>query len=156
MNFSNSPISPTQQQNEETAKQNQSLLGKVVLLIGNDTAVLQTLITQLAQKGADIALICRKLPSETVQRVKESVEALERRFLFIETSKTSANTFEPMLQTVTAGLGPFDVLIDLSAQKTETVATLQQTQDRSIANAFQPNWRFMQAAYKGIAHAEPG
>ena len=60
------------------------LLGKVVLVIGYDTAVMQNLVRQLAQKGADIALFCWHLSAETARKLERIAQAYGRRLLVIE------------------------------------------------------------------------
>jgi len=129
----------------KTTTNSNHLLGKVVLLVGNDTAVLQTLITQLARKGADIALVCRKLPRETVRRVRQSVESLGQRFLFIEESTSHPIPPNHLIQTVVTNLGNLDIFIDLSAQK-KTVK-----KNGNGASQRKPNWHYAQAVLKELA-----
>lgn len=92
-----------------------TLRGKVVLLVGEDTAVMQALVTPLADKGADIALISHEEPSEVMHSVKESVESSGRRFLFLEQEDNSSETTSNLVQSVIAALGQLDIFIDLSA-----------------------------------------
>jgi hypothetical protein len=120
------------------------LMGKVVLLIGNDTAVLHTLIRQLAYKGADIALLCRSLSLKSVGVVKHGVESLGRRFLFIEETKSHPITANNLVQTVVSGLGNLDVFIDLSAQNEQLL------ENKPIAAEGKPNWQLVQAVIKEI------
>ncbi|MCL4262036.1 MAG: hypothetical protein KJ069_02425 [Anaerolineae bacterium] len=119
------------------------LIGKVVLLIGNDTAVLQTLITHLAQKGADIVLVCQHWSVETIRRVKESVESLGRRFLFIENTERKQVSADLLVQNVVSSLGHLDIFIDLSAQKRGL--------NQNGKDYGQPNWQLAQAALEEIA-----
>lgn len=122
---------------EETS-QRQQLLGKVVLLIGNDTAVLQNLVTQLAQKGADVALLCWQMPLETARKIRESAQSVGRHLLLIEQSKRHEATYKQLMQTVTAELGKFDIFIDLSAQpKREPMAN----GNGHHTTLLQPNWQ---------------
>ena len=77
------------------------LVGKVVLLIGNDTPVLNTLVIQLAQKGADIALFCRRQSTEALQNLKQQVEALGQRFfLFSENGAFDNDEFHSFVTSV--------------------------------------------------------
>ncbi len=134
---------------------NTRLAGKVVLLVGNDTAVLQTMILQLAQKGADIALICRQLSTETMRLIGEKVEALGQRFLFIKAKELTQDHAhkvvhaDQLIQTVVAQLGHLDVFIDLSAQKQSTEAN----ETRATSDQPLPSWPLRQAVFKELAHA---
>lgn len=131
----------------KTTTHRNHLLGKVVLLMGNDTAVLQTLITQLAQKGADIALVCRQLPAETVRRVQASVESFGQRFLFIEEVKRQPISANHLVQTVVTGLGNLDVFIDLSAPKRAP------TMHKNMIGRRRPDWQLAQAVLKEITQS---
>jgi hypothetical protein len=125
------------------------LLDKVVLLIGNDTPVLQNLIIQLAQKGADIALICQKLPTDTLNRIRDSMESMGRRFLLIEKSKRQPISPEWLIETVSSQLGHLDIFIDLSAYKQTSSSVPDEPKD----NWFQLHWPLTQAAIQEIAKA---
>ncbi len=126
---------------------NNHLANKVVLLIGNDTAVLQPLITQLAQKGADIALICQQLSAETVRGVHENVKSLGQRFMFLAETADQSISAANTIQTITSGLGHVDVFIDLSAQE-----VVPHNGNRTATEPFQPNWQFTQTVVEEIAH----
>ncbi|HRQ38099.1 MAG TPA: hypothetical protein PLD25_09310 [Chloroflexota bacterium] len=127
------------------------LPGKVVLLVGNDTAVLQILVSQLAQKGADIALLCRRLPMETSHKIKESVQSFGGRFLLLEQGEASEPARAQLIQTVTAKLGNPDIFIDLSAQKGEPLNNENGNSHKPAS--MRPNWQFIGAILKEIAHA---
>lgn len=104
--------------NGEIGSYGRPLMGTVILLIGNDTAVLHTLVTQLAQKGADIALVCRDFPREAARRLKQSVETVGQRFLLINEATYKRISASHLIQLVTSRLGHLDAFIDLSAQQT--------------------------------------
>lgn len=123
------------------------LVGKVVLLIGNDTAVLHTLVTQLAQKGADIVLVCRRLSSETIQRIKQSVESLGRRFLYIVETGQKPLAPDYLVRSAVSILGRIDIFIDLSAQEKETV-----TNNNGLTiTKFRPTWQLRQPVLEQLA-----
>ncbi|MFZ1398072.1 MAG: hypothetical protein WAS33_14305 [Candidatus Promineifilaceae bacterium] len=131
------------------------LIGKVVLVIGNDTAVLQTLIIQLAQKGADIALFCRQLSAEAVRRIQAQVESLGQRFLLL-TEKALlpapdayANPVKSLVDAVVSTLGQLDIFIDLSAQKGPPNLHNRQPEPKTV----QPSWQMRQAIFAELAHA---
>ena len=120
--------------------QNQ-LVGKVVLLVGNDTAFLPKLVTQLAQKGADIALLCWQMPREMARKIKESVQAYGQKILLIDPAEQEGLTSKQLIDTVTMELGHLDVLIDLSAQSR---LTLQKEDPNGMVYPVgfsQPNWQ---------------
>ena len=81
------------------------LLGKVVLLIGNDMAVIQTLVNQLARKGADVAILCWQMPLDIGRKIKESVHFVGRHFLLIEQAERNNSTNNQLIETITAELG---------------------------------------------------
>ncbi len=126
------------------------LVGKVVLLVGNDMTVMQSIIIQLAQKGADVALICQKLPRETLRYVRESVESVGRRLLVIEESERNPTSAERLILTVIWHLGRLDIFIDLSAckRKLSTVESEKEQTKEWVPS----NWSLMQAVLQEIAH----
>jgi hypothetical protein len=129
------------------------LLDKVVLLIGNDTAVLQNMIIQLAQKGADVALICQKMPAETLGRIRDKVESLGRRFLLIEESRQQSVSPKWLIESVSSHLGHLDIFIDLSALKETPSSALTPNENDPSGNWFQLHWPLTQAAIQEIAQA---
>lgn len=126
------------------------LVDKVVLLVGNDMTVMQSIIIQLAQKGADVALICRKLPRETLRYLRESVESVGRRLLVIEESERNSTSAEWLIQTVISHLGRLDIFIDLSAFKRK-LSTVESEKEQT-KEWFPSNWSLMQAALQEIVH----
>jgi hypothetical protein len=126
------------------------LFGKVVLLIGNDTAVLPSLITQLAERGADIALIYQQLSLDTMRLVKENVESLGQRFLFLENPDILEIPTDQFIQSVTSRLDHIDVFIDLSVQNKDQLPMINGNEDPAIGWQ-QPNWTLMHKALQEIA-----
>ena len=138
---------------EETAHRH-SLLGKVVLLIGNDTAVLQSLVTQLARKGADIALLCWRIPLEISQQLKEKVQSFGRRLLLVERASDQSDSVEQLIHTVTSEWGHFDIFIDVSTRKNKKSSS----QNRVEKTETQPNqlptkWQLTQKILEEMIHA---
>ena len=125
--------------------QNQ-LVGKVVLLIGNDTAFLPKLVTQLAQKGADVALLCCQMPLEVARKIKESVQACGQKILFIDRAEQDGVTSRQLIDMVVTELGHLDVFIDLSAQK--RVARQNEAIDPDRYS--QPNWQLNQVVLEQL------
>ena len=97
------------------------LLGKAVLLIGNDTAVIQSLVMQLAQKGADIAVMCWQLPVETARWLYEQVQALGRKLFLMEQAHNQGTPLTELVHRIAAEWGQFDIFIDVSAKPGESV-----------------------------------
>ncbi|MCZ7666724.1 MAG: hypothetical protein M5U34_05580 [Chloroflexi bacterium] len=96
-----------------------------MLLIGNDTSILQNLVSQLAQKGADIALLCWQMPREKAQKIKEIVQATGVRLCLIEQVEYKTSSPGRLIESIVAKMGRLDIFIDLSAQKTEAEDTDQ-------------------------------
>lgn len=93
------------------------LWGKAVLLIGNDTAVLQGLVTQLAQKGADIALLCWRLPSEIGRKLQAQVQSLGRQLLLVQWADRQNASIEQLIHYIVEEWGRLDIFIDVSAKR---------------------------------------
>jgi NAD(P)-dependent dehydrogenase (short-subunit alcohol dehydrogenase family) len=89
------------------------LIGKVVMLVGEDTTLLQGLAEPLARKGADIAVVCPTASPELVRPLRESVESAGQRFY--QVTAETAEQPERIVDTITAELGHLDIFIDLSA-----------------------------------------
>jgi len=145
-----SAASEKNRRREEAASHHNLLLGKVVLLIGNDTAVVQSLAGQLAQKGADVALVCRQLSRETLRLIRESVESVGRRFLLIEDSERKPVPADRVVQTVTSVLGSLDIFIDLSAQTTE--ALFSRRGNGPLLKRLRPDWHLRHVVFEEIIH----
>lgn len=134
-----------------------SLAGKVVLMIGNDSAVLQSLVIQLAQKGADIALVCWQLSKDTVQQIQDKVERLGRRFVCIGKDELvpmddgDGFSVHRLIHLVTVNLGRLDVFIDLSAKKATPPVHIEAVETES--NPLAPNWQLRQAVIEKLVHA---
>jgi hypothetical protein len=125
------------------------LFGKVVLLIGNDTAILPTLVTQLAQKGADIALVFQQLSRDTLRFVKENVELLGQRFMLIENPQNLNAPTEQIIQLVVSRFKRVDVFIDLSAGNSEQPGMIASNHSPAIWR--RSNWPLMLAVVRGFA-----
>ena len=97
-------------------RQTNRLRGKVVLVIGGDGENGRSLITALAQKGADIVLVyADKLPPDTLN-LKELVEDLGQRCLVIAGNPSSRGFAERTMQQIAMTFGRLDIFIDYSAQ----------------------------------------
>lgn len=120
------------------------LLGKVVLLVGDDTAVMQRLITQLVQRGADIALLCWQIPLETARKLQENAKALGRGLLLIEQVEQKITDSRQLIDTVVAELGHPDIFIDLSTKRRLT----------TNGNIYfeKPNWQLTKTVLEEIVY----
>lgn len=107
------------------------LMSKVILLIGNDAGVLQSLAAEFAADGGDIALVSSRLPAEITNDIRDSVQALGGRFLLLDNGGFNA---AGVINKVREELGGMDILIDMSAQKSKK---LEAPEERSVP---QPQW----------------
>lgn len=98
-------------------QRNLPLLGKAVLLIGNDTAVVHRLIKQLVQEGADVALLCGRLPAETAQHLQAQVQASGNHLLLVQQADNESQSLGQLVHHIATRWGPIDFFIDLSARQ---------------------------------------
>lgn len=118
-------------------EQTSRLRGKVALVIGGEGENGHSLITALAQKGADIVLVfADKLPPETLE-LKEQIENLGQRCLVIAGDPSSKGFAERAIQQIITTFGRLDVFIDYSAQNENS---------SSRSRAIFPNLAMMAAA----------
>lgn len=89
------------------------MMKKVVLLIGNDDNVLQSLAEGLARRGCDIALAAQKMPLEIANAIRDSVQALGRRFLYLGALITIQKA-ELAVAEIKRELGGIDFLVDMT------------------------------------------
>ena len=135
------------------------LVGKVVLLIGNDTPVLSTLVIQLAQKGADIALFCRRQSTEALQSLKQQVEALGRHLLIFSEKELvpeqeTMNLADHLIKKITSALGRLDIFIDLtSPQDSILLAAHNNATEGEKSQSEQPDWKMRHAVFAELAQA---
>ncbi len=139
----------------EAPTNRQPLPGKVVLLVGNDTAVMHLLIGQLAQKGADIALLCGHISLETAHKIKERVQSYGRELLLLEQEEGHDASPAHLVQTVITELGQLDFFIDLSAQKSEPPRRFDGNSQMPIQTptSIRPHWQFTTAVLKEISRS---
>ena len=135
--------SPSRIRARKETTHHRKLLGKVVLLKGNDAAVLQSLVSQLALKGADVVLLYWQMPVETVRRIKESAQSIGRHLLLIEQVDKKAIASRQLIETIQTELGRLDIFIDLSAEK--DVSAPKSTGQSNGANL--PGWPITQAQF---------
>jgi NAD(P)-dependent dehydrogenase (short-subunit alcohol dehydrogenase family) len=113
--MSNNPGNGIYRANGNGAFRSNQLGEKVVLLIGQDTDALRSLITQLAEKGAHIALIGHNFSASNSRHLQDLVESAGRRFLFIDDSLKETGNAQEVVSEIIQQLGRLDILIDLSA-----------------------------------------
>ena len=125
------------------------LFGKAVLLIGNDTAVLQNLVMQLAKKGADIALLCWRLPLDVARKMKEYVQAFGQRLVLIERAENQRFSVEQLIHSVINKWGHFDIFIDISSGS----GTKDKTETQDPQTAWLPSkWQLTRTVIEEMAH----
>ena len=125
------------------------LLDKVVLLVGTDTAVLQNLVAKLAQKGANIALLCWQMPQETLHTIKAHVQELGRKLLVIEQAKQQQQTSSQLVETINSELGSLDIFIDLSVEEENKDRSLDSAKEKNTVE-LAPNWHLRQAVLEEL------
>ena len=84
-----------------------SLQGKVAIVTGANTGLGQGMAIALAEAGADLALVGRSAPSETV----EKVEATGRRAHVIMADLDSLDPIDTIVAETKANLGSPDILV---------------------------------------------
>lgn len=92
-----------------------NLMGKVVLLMGNDAEILQPLAVKLAANGGDIALASSQLSVDSADIIRERVEAFGGRFLYVDINDIQES--EAIIRNITEALGGMDIVVDMSAYK---------------------------------------
>lgn len=127
----------------EITPPSKKLLGKVVFLVGNDSQALHTLVNQLAQKGADIALLCWQISWETARTIKENVRGFGREILLIGAEDQNASSSKQLIQAITTELGRLDIFIDLSARKSNELKSKAKSENTQQPDWSQPNWQLI-------------
>lgn len=84
------------------------LSGQVAMVTGGNTGIGQALAIALAQAGADIAVVARRAPDQTLA----AVQALGRRAVWIEASFGTALPEPGLVAQVVATLGRLDILVN--------------------------------------------
>jgi 2-deoxy-D-gluconate 3-dehydrogenase len=95
--------------------------GKVALVSGTSRGLGRRAAVALAEAGADVALLDRSRPDETIARI----EALGRRVLPVQADlvKARPEELEAVVADVVAGLGRLDVLVNNAGTIRRTPAT---------------------------------
>ena len=87
-----------------------TLLGKVCLITGGTKGIGAAAAVLLAKEGADIAIVGRRIDSET-ESVQREIQALGRRCELIQADCGKSDQAIRCVQETTARLGPVDVLV---------------------------------------------
>lgn len=85
-----------------------SLAGKVALVTGANTGIGQAIAVALAEAGADVALVGRSEPGETLERIG----ATGRKSLSIKADLSSTAPVKGVVGRVVAELGRIDILVN--------------------------------------------
>ncbi|MAT98310.1 MAG: hypothetical protein CL608_14290 [Anaerolineaceae bacterium] len=137
----------------EPDRSNQPLFGKVVLLIGNDTAVLQDLVKQLAQKGANVALLCWQMPVEVARKMQEHVQSLGQQLMLIQRAENQRFSVEQLIHNVIDKWGQFDFFIDLSAAGGTAVPTDEAEEKEPQTGWLPPKWQLTRTVLEEMAQS---
>ena len=137
----------------EKAQRKQLLFGKSVLLIGNNTAVLQNLVTQLAKKGADIALLCWQIPLEIARKMKESVRSFGRQLVLIERAEYQRISVEQLIHDLVNRWGHFDIFIDMSTRSDMAGQQIDEAEANDPQAAWPSKWQLTQTVLEKMAQS---
>lgn len=129
-----------------------SLLGKAVLLIGNDTAVLHNLVIKLAQKGADVAVLCWRMPLDITRSLQACIHNLGRQLILIEQAENQRFTIEQLIHKVIIDWGHIDIFIDVSASR-KPVAQDEMAEEDLQTVWLPSKWQLTQAVLEEMAHS---
>ncbi len=132
-------------QDRKKSSPQDNLMSKVVLLIGNDAGLLQSLAVECAAHGSDIALASSRLPSDLGEKIRENVQAFGGRFLLLDKSLIqNIQKAEMLITRVKRELGSLDILIDFSAHQQP------ESEVETGTNGSQPCWWLSQAILQEI------
>lgn len=103
------------QQESDARSESSSLAGKVALIAGKKAETLSAVATQVASKGADVALIyeCEN-DIQTAWDIKEQVESQNVKFALICTDWEDESEVDQIISYTTAVLGKPEIFIDLT------------------------------------------
>lgn len=141
-----------QRRQGEPDRSNQLLFGKVVLLIGNDTAVLQEMVKQLAQKGANIALLCWQMPVEIARKMQEHVQSFGQQLMLIQRAENQRFSVEELIHNITNKWGQFDFFIDLSAGGGKAGQTDEAEAKDPQTGWLPPKWELTRTVLEEMTH----
>ena len=102
---------------------------KVVLLIGNDDDVLQSLAVSFAERGFNIALSAPQMPLEVANSIRDSVQSTGHRFIFLGDLGEMKNTEFAMME-IRREMGGIDFLVDMTDRSNGTESNQDPTQPR--------------------------
>jgi NAD(P)-dependent dehydrogenase (short-subunit alcohol dehydrogenase family) len=93
-----------------------NLLSKVVILYGENSETVRTLIVSFAKRGADVAVVCSRTSQASIGRLHQQVDEMGRRLYLVDEGKQDMVDFDRSVPMVLNEFGRVDVLIDLSAK----------------------------------------
>jgi len=91
--------------------------GKVALVTGGSRGIGRGIAETLAAEGADVA-VNYTAHGESANEVVAAIEALGRKAIAVQADVANRNQVEAMVATVTADLGPIDVLVNNAGVET--------------------------------------
>lgn len=86
------------------------LKGKVAIVTGGGQGIGEKIALTLAERGADVAIADLNL--ETAGKVADSIKAMGRKAIAIETDVADSNSVNQMVQQVIKELGGVDILVN--------------------------------------------
>jgi NAD(P)-dependent dehydrogenase (short-subunit alcohol dehydrogenase family) len=93
-----------------------SLIGRVVLLFGENSETIRTLIVSFAKRGADVAIVCSDMSQVSLARLGRKVQELGRRLYFVDHRIQETADSDQTVSEVLDKFGRIDIIIDLSAK----------------------------------------
>ena len=93
-----------------------NLLSRVVILYGENSETIRTLIVSFARRGANVAVVCSKTSQASLAHLHQQVQEMGRRLYFVDEGMQMTTDDNQTIPEVLDEFGRIDVLIDLSTK----------------------------------------
>ncbi len=103
-----------------------SLEGKTALVTGGSRGIGKAIALGLASAGANVAVSSRKLPD--LEAVAAEIKAMGRKSLAVAAHAGRTPELEALVEQVTTGLGPIDILVNNAATNPAMESALDATE----------------------------
>ncbi len=105
-----------------------SLKGKVALVTGGSRGIGKAIAIGLAQAGADLAIVSRKLPD--LEKVAEEIRRSGRKCLPVQGHLGKAEEIQPLVNRIVEEFGKIDILVN-NAGTNPTMASAMDVEQRA-------------------------